>query len=208
MHFTKFYFKKVFFIFLFFTSLKSWGQETIPINPVTGLASVNNVIVLTNKSVPQLKQIAQGFIARYSDNTVLLGQKQNQYKKDKKMPLFSAHETLNQDSALTYRGLMKVFLSHDRPRSSETDTHIISFKINFYFKANKVKYDITNFSHTNLGKENGGQLENEMPDDYRKLKGGRMMWEEIQQLTIKQAKQIASVIEETFKTGADKQLDF
>ena len=199
--------------FLFFTVLKSSAQDTIPTNPATGLVSVNDVIVLQNKSVLQLKQIAESFIATYSDKSALLGQKQTQYKKDKKLPLFTANEILNQDSALTYDCQMKIFISHNSLGiPSTTDYDIISLKINFYFKTNKVKYDITNFSHTYIGfknGENGGKFENEKPDDFKRMAGsGKKKWIEIKQKSIEQAKQIANVIEETFKTNTEKQLDF
>ncbi len=201
------------FTFLTLFTLKAIGQDIIPTNPATGLVSVNNVISLPSKSVPQLKQTAQGFIATYSDMNAVLGRKQTQYKKDKKIPLFSAKEILNQDSALTYDCLMLIFISHGGlGLLTSTDNDYISFKISFYFKNSKVKYDITNFSHTYLGfkaGENGGKFENEKPDDFKRMIGsGKKKWLEIKQKSIDQAKQIANVIEETFKTNTDKQLDF
>jgi hypothetical protein len=190
--------------------LQSLSQDSLPINPATKLVSINDVITIEGKTVSQLKATAQSFIATYSNQQALLEQKQT-FRKDKQLPAFSANETLNQDSAVSYYCQMKVFIGHGSLGiKSESDFDIINFKINFYFKTGKVKYDITSFSHTYLGfraNQNGGKFENGEGSDFKTV-GGKKKWMQIRQKSLEQARQIATVIEETYKTGNDKQLDF
>jgi hypothetical protein len=188
-----------FFGMLFFWSLSTMSQD-LPINPSTGLVSLNNVVVLDGKTVKSLKETAELFVSSNSDPNAI-NANPKKINKEQKVPPFSAKKIFDNDSSLIYDCMLN-FLSN-----GPFENHLISFKISFYLKPGKVKYDISNFSHKNSGNLNnisGGKFENISPKKVNKKK-----WHNFKVSVIEFAiTPIAKAIEDYYKREAKSRTDF
>lgn len=195
----------------FHIGLVLYGQDTIPINPATGLVSVNKVVEVKGKTVQYLKETAEFFISSYSDpNALSVSMNDKKAKTQKALPRFTAKKSVDQDSALIFECQMKINPEKKIQWDDTKTVNYISFKINFYFKTEKVKYDITNFSHKAISMYNvvnGGKFENEEPE-HKAVAGSQKRWKEIKLIAIDAANQIAKEIEVYFNTGRKSQTDF
>lgn len=192
-------------------SLASYGQDTIPINSATGLVSVNKVVEAKGKTVQDLKKAANFFISSYSDpNALSVSMNDKKAKKQNALPRFTAIKSLEQDSTVVFECQMIINPEKKIQWDNTKTVNYIGFKINFYFKAEKFKYDITNISHKAISMYNvvnGGKFENEEPE-HKAVAGSQKRWKEIKILTIDAAYLIAKEIEQYFSSVKKSQTDF
>ncbi len=183
----------------------SEAQKDFPINPSTGLVSINNVMVLSGRSKKSLKETAELFVKSYSDNINPATIKDNNDKI--KMPSFGAKKTLDEDSVLAFD------CNYSAVDLKRMIMETISFKMLFYLKDNKCKYDLTNFSYlyvvapTGVPSQVSGKFENSRPDQKA---SARLMkqWEEGKLKGIKYSQIVAKEMEEFFKRNEKSQFDF
>jgi hypothetical protein len=193
-------------LYFVLVGIASYSQEKLPVNPATKLISINKVVEVNGKHIQALKQIAVAFIAENSVNDPVNFIPKTATSKVR----FHAAKVLELDSSLVYVCQYIMIYDNQRSENELQKADIIEFKINFYFKASKVKYDITSFSHRTNGIQEqfrGGAFENEAPET-NVTKRNREKWQRLKNTSITQANSIAEAIEQYFLSADKNQTDF
>ena len=93
-----------------FTSmLLAQDKNDFPINPATGLISINNVISVKGKNRAALKEMAQSYFSSKNSTAILTESETNYAKRMKEVPKFTGGLTMNSDSLLVYNMIMKIY---------------------------------------------------------------------------------------------------
>ncbi len=198
--------KLLFLIAILPVIITAKAQEGIPINPVTKLVSISNVIELNGKTVQALKQTAANFITKNSVSSPLI---YNFNVEKNKVPFFGI-KISEFDSSASYAAMFVVAYDKTKSENQDQKADFIDFKINFYFKANKIKYDITSFTHkSNDVREEfrGGAFENEKPETNPSKKNIEK-WNKLKINTLSVIKLIAKDIEGYFRSTEKNEADF
>jgi hypothetical protein len=187
----------------------SYGQENSLKDPTSGLITISNVLQLEGRTKASLKETADLFVNSYSDGGLSFGK---QKLKEQKVPVFKAKKNMESDSVLIYecqysRGTLGGI--------GAAEIEYTSFKLNFYIKPGKVKYELTNFYYQFYNQnpmdinttQISGKLENTAPEQGDK--SWRMkIWTKGKITAIESAQLIAKAIEDYFSKTAKSKFDF
>ena len=193
-----------------FTSmLLAQDKNDFPINPATGLISINNVISVKGKNRAALKEMAQSYFSSKNSTAILTESETNYAKRMKEVPKFTGGLTMNSDSLLVYNMIMKIYIEPKLFSTGASNDDYLNFTMSFYLKDEKTKYELTNFKHTkfNAGFDaGGGVFEHENPD-WKEL-SGKKRWRMYKEAGITRAKLLATDIEKYFQTEYKGQFNF
>jgi hypothetical protein len=193
------------------TAVFCQSKSDYPINPNTGLISINNVLVVKGKSRATLKDMATSYVSTKNSSAMLTESEKNYAKKMKEVPKFTGAATMTSDSLLVFGLTMKIYvsptlLSTDRTASNDD---FVEFNLLFFIKDEKIKYELTAFRHRRFEEgfeAGGGVFENENPD-WKELRG-KKRWRMYKDAGIARARLLAADIEKYFQSEHKGQFDF
>lgn len=192
-------------------NLFSQKNEEFPINPQTGKIAIIKIIELNGKSRKSIYDIARSYVDINKNDGNHFENEKNYYKKKKQPPQFFGILTQISDSILVYDMRIKIFVEARLFSSNSTPSNsdFVNFKLNFYIKDGKTKFEMTNFSHYNDMDgidDSGGSFDNPNPS-WKKLEG-KKRWKLYRTEAINRANYLAADIEKYLSTNQKSQFDF
>jgi len=143
-------FSGLFMLLLFFIHFNGISQDSLPINPVTRLYSVNNIVVVNNKSEDQIRKAIIEFFIQNSNQETLISNSRNN-SQDKTLPLFFARQAFSESNKIVFEG--KIICPEKNSWWGPARTNyeeFIDFTITVWIKNGKYKYDFSHFMHQSM----------------------------------------------------------